>query len=145
MAHHGHVEVFVEGVHGVWVSRVGRGRQAIAIAGDADDVGRVAATGALGVVHVDGAAADRRQGVLYETGFVQRVGVELDLEIHLVGDGEAGVDGGWHRSPILVDLQAEAAGRELLAQRTRRDGSCRARGSRNSAAMLRPPAASCPR
>src|SRR5271168_5235958 len=101
MAHHGHVEVFVEGVHGVGVGRVGGGWQAVGDAGDADNVGRVAAAGALGVVHVDGAAADGRQGVLNETGLVQRVGMQLDLEIHLVGDGEAGVDGGGHRSPVL--------------------------------------------
>ena len=77
----------------------------------------MAAAGALGVIHVDGAAANGRQRVLHETGFVQGVGMQLDLEIHFIGDGEAGVDGGGHRSPVLVDLQAEAAGCELLAQR----------------------------
>ena len=71
------------------------GRQ-LATPGDADDVRRVAAAGALGVVHVDGAAADGRQRVLDEAALVQRVGVELDLEIELVGDAEAGVDGRRH-------------------------------------------------
>ena len=81
MAHHRHVEMFVEGVDGVGIGRIGRRRQAVLLAGDADDIGRVAAAGALGVVHVDGAAADRLQRVFDEAGFVERVGVELDLKI----------------------------------------------------------------
>ena len=43
-------------------------------------------------VHVDGATLDGGQRLLQETAFVQRVGVELDLKIQLVGDVEAGVD-----------------------------------------------------
>ena len=43
----------------VRVRRVRRRRQAVRLAGDADDVRRVAAAGALGVVRVDRAAADR--------------------------------------------------------------------------------------
>ena len=88
VAHHRHVEVFVERVDRVGVGRVGRRRQAVRVAGDADDVRRVAAAGALGVVHVDRAAVDRGQRVLEEAGLVERVGVDLDLEVELVGDAE---------------------------------------------------------
>ena len=51
-----------------------------------DDVGRVPATGALGVVRVDGAALERRQRVLDEARLVERVGVDGDLHVVLVGD-----------------------------------------------------------
>ena len=119
MAHHRHVEMFVERVHRVGVGRIGRRRQAIGDAGDADDVGRVAAAGAFGVIHVDGAAADGGERILDEAGFVERVGVELDLKVEVVGDLQAGVDGRRHRAPVFVDLQAEAAGLHLLDDRGR--------------------------
>jgi hypothetical protein len=55
--------------------------------------------------------------VLDEAGFIQRVGVDGDLDVELVGDAEAAVDGGWSGAPILVELQADGAGEDLLAQR----------------------------
>ena len=79
----------------------------------------MAAAGALGVVHVDDATADRAQRVLDETRFVQRVGVQLHLEVVVVGHAEAGVDRRRHRAPVLVDLEAEAAGPQLLDERRR--------------------------
>ena len=47
----------------------------------------------------------------------ERVGVQLHLEIEIVGDGEARVDRRRHRAPVFVDLQADAAGFELLDER----------------------------
>ena len=114
VAHHDHVEMFVEGIAGVGVGRVGRGRQAVGLAGDADDVRRVAAAGALGVIHVDGAALDGGQGVFEEARFVQRVGVELDLKIHFVGDREAAIDGRRHGAPIFVNFEPHGAAGELF-------------------------------
>ena len=122
MAHHGHVEVLVEGVDGVGIGRVGRGRQAIDLAGDPDDVRRVAAAGALGVIHVDGAAADGGERILQEPAFVQRVGVQLHLEVELVGDRKTGVDHRRHRAPVLVDLEADAAAGDLIEDRARPRG-----------------------
>ena len=83
----------------VGVGRIGGRRQAVGDAGDPDDVGRVAAAGALGVIHVDGAAADRRQRVLHEAALVQRVGVELHLEVQVVGHAQAAIDRGRAWSP----------------------------------------------
>ena len=117
VADHDHVEVLVERVQRVGVRRVRRGRQAVRLAGDADDVRRVAAAGALRVVRVDRAAADRVHRVLEEAGLVQRVGVDLHLHVELVARVERGVDDRGHRAPVLVDLEPDGAGAHLLQQR----------------------------
>ena len=80
----------------------------------ADDVRRMAAARALGVVHVDRAARDRRHRILVEAGFVQRVRVDLDGEVVLGGGAQAGVDGGRHGAVVLVDLDADDAAVEML-------------------------------
>src|SRR5260370_14121095 len=86
------------------------------LAGDANDVGRMTTAGALGVIHVNGATADRFQRILDEAGFVQRVGMDLHLEIVLIGDTQTGIDRRRHRAPVLVKLEAHHAGLELLDQ-----------------------------
>ncbi len=48
---------------------------------DADDIGRVSAAGPLGVVGVDGAAADGLDGVFHEACFVQGVGMNGHLDV----------------------------------------------------------------
>ena len=118
VAHHRHVEMLVESVHRVGIGRIGRRRQAIGDAGDANDVGRVAAAGAFGVIHVDRAAADGGERILDEAGFVERIGVQLHLKIEVVGDGKASVDRRRHRAPVFVNLQADAAGFQLLDERS---------------------------
>ena len=55
-------------------------------------------------------------GVFHVTGFVQGVGVDGDLHIHLVGHGKRRADDGGHGAPVLVDLEAAGAGFDLLAQ-----------------------------
>ena len=112
--HHRHVQMLVERVDREGIGRIGRRRQAVRLAVAADDVGRVAAAGTLGVIHVDGAATDRLHRAFVEAGLVDGVGVELDLEVVLVGDLQAGVDGGGHGAEILVDLHADDAAGELL-------------------------------
>ena len=66
MAHHQHVEMLVERVDRVGPRRVGRGRQHVGLAADADDVGRMAAARAFGVEGVDGAALEGGDRVLDE-------------------------------------------------------------------------------
>ena len=41
------------------------------------------------------------------------------VKVVLVGDGEAAIDGGGRRAPVLVQLEADGAGLDLLAQRPR--------------------------
>ena len=62
------------------------------LAGDANDIGRVAAARSFRVIHVYGAAADRFERVLDKAGFVEGVGVDLHLEIIVIGDAQAAVD-----------------------------------------------------
>jgi hypothetical protein len=53
VAHHQHVEVLVERVHGVGPVGIRRAGQDVRLAAHADDVGRVAAAGAFGVIGVN--------------------------------------------------------------------------------------------
>ena len=66
--------------------RVGRARQHVRLAAHLDDVGRVAAAGALGVVGVNRPALERRDRVVDVARLVQRVGVDRDLDVVRVGD-----------------------------------------------------------
>ena len=130
MADHEHVQMLVDGVDGERPGRVGAGRQHVRQAGDADDVGRMAAAGAFGVVGVDGAAGDGGDGVFDEARLVERVGVDGDLDVEVVGDGQTAVDGGRRGAPVLVQLQAAGAGADLLLQRRRAGCCCPCPGSR---------------
>ena len=51
--------------------------------------------------------------------FVERVGVDRDRDVELLGDAEAGVDRRRGRSPILVQFQSAGAGLDHLDQRPR--------------------------
>ena len=75
------------------------------------------AAGALGVEGVDDSPADRAAGVLDEAALVERVGVDGDLHVELVGDFEGLVDDGVRGAPVLMDLEADRAGAQLLGQR----------------------------
>ena len=43
--------------------------------------------------------------------------MDRDLDVRLVGDGEAAVDGGRGRAPVLVQLEPAGTRRDLLAER----------------------------
>ena len=66
---------------------------------------------------MDHAVADGAQRVFQKTAFVERVGVDGDLHIHLVGHAHAAVDGSGRGTPVLVQFQAHGTGTDLLAQR----------------------------
>src|SRR6185312_762895 len=94
--------------------RIGRGRQHVLLARQPDDVRRMAAARPLGVESGDGAALEGGARGLDEARFVQRVGVDRDLHVHAVGDGEAIVDRRRRGAPVLVQLQPAGAGFDLL-------------------------------
>ena len=68
---------------------------------------------------VDVAALERRDRVLDKSRLVERVGVDRDRNVQLLGDAEAGVDCRRGRSPILVQFQSAGAGLDHLNQRAR--------------------------
>ena len=70
-----------------------------------DDVGRVAAARALGVVRVDRPPGDGGERALHVAGLVERVGVDRHLHARRVGDAQAGVDRRRRRPPVLVQLE----------------------------------------
>ena len=76
----------------------------------------MAAARALGVIHVDGATVDRGQRILDESALVESVGVQLNLEVEVVGDRQARVDDRRHGAPVLVDLETETAAGYLIQQ-----------------------------
>lgn len=121
VAHHEHVEVLVEGVDRVRAGRVGRRGQEVRQPGDLDDVRRVPAAGALGVVGVDRPAGHCVHSGLQEPGLVEGVGVDRHLHAGFVGNRQARVDRGGRGAPVLVQLEPAGAGHELLAQRFRPD------------------------
>jgi hypothetical protein len=116
--------VLVDGVDRVGARRVVRGGQHVGLAARADDVRRVAAAGALGVVRVDRAALERGQRVLEEARLVERVGVDGHLHVERVGHGKAGADGVGRRAPRLVELDhPSAVGPAAGARTTVREGA----------------------
>jgi len=102
MAHHQHVEMLGDGIHSERARGISGRGQNVREPGDLDDVGSVAATRAFGVIGVNGPAGDGRDGIVYETRFVQCIGVDRYLDIEFVGHAQASVDGGGSGAPILV-------------------------------------------
>src|SRR5690606_2110554 len=96
---------------------VGGGGDDVVEPADLDDVGSVAAAGALGVVGVDGAVPEGGNGVLDKAALVEGVGVDHHLHVEGIGDAQAVVDGGGGGAPVLVQLQAGGAGEDHLLER----------------------------
>lgn len=84
---------------------------------DGNDIRGVAAARSFGVVGVDGAALEGGNGLLDEAGLVEGVGVDAALDVELIADSEAGVDGGRGRAPVFVDFETACSGGDLLAKR----------------------------
>ena len=111
--------MLVDGVHCVRACRIGRRGQDIGLSAGLDDVRCVTAAGALGVIGVDGAAADRVQCRLDKTGLVERIGMDRHLDVHRIADFQRRVDRRRRRAPVLVQLQAHRASLHLFDQRRR--------------------------
>ena len=122
MAHHEHVEMLVERVDRERHRGIRGRRQAIRLAAHFDDVRRVAAARAFGVVGVNRASLERADRILHVAGFVDRVRVNRNLHVELFRDRERAIDGRGSRAPVFVQLQANRAGLDLLAQRLGRRG-----------------------
>ena len=109
VADHQHIQVFFQRVHREGSRRVGGGRQDVLLAADLEDVRGMSAACAFGVKRVDRAAFPGRDGVFHEPAFVQRVGVDHHLHVHVVGNRKATVDGCRCRAPVLMQLERAGA------------------------------------
>ena len=116
VAHHEHVEVFLQRVHGEGARGVGGGGQHIVRATYFDDVGGVTAARAFGVKGMDGAPADGLHRVLDKAAFVEGVGVDHDLHVHVIGHGQAAINCAGGGAPILVQLEARRPALDHFAQ-----------------------------
>ena len=98
--------------------RVGirRARQHVRLAAHADDVGRMAAAGSLGVIRVNRTPLECGDGIVHEARLVQRVGVNRHLHVVLIGNGEAAIDGRRRRAPVFMQLQPDCACPNLLVK-----------------------------
>ncbi len=72
---------------------------------------------AFRVKSMNGAALERFDRGFDKARFVERIGMNCDLHVHLVGNRKTGIDGRRRRAPILVQLQSDRAVTHLLAQR----------------------------
>ena len=114
MAHHQHVEVFLEGVAGVGACGVGAAGQHVGFAADFDDVWSVPPACTLGMERVDGAPLDRGDCVFDKPRFIQGVGVDADLHIHLIRHRQTSVNGGGCCSPVFVEFEAASPSPHLF-------------------------------
>ena len=119
MAHHQHVEMLVDRVDGEGHRRIRRRWEHIRLAAGLDDVGRMSATGTLGVKRADGAPANRLQRGFDKPSLVDRVRMDRDLHIVLVRDRKTVVDCGGCGAPVFVQFQAIGTRLDLLHERAR--------------------------
>src|SRR5215472_15595942 len=120
MSYHHHVEGFFRRIHGVG-SRWSCGRRNdVRLTAHLDDVWGMPATSPFGVKGVNGSALESRDGIFDEAAFVQRVSVDENLDIHVIGNSKAAIDRGRSCAPILVKLQAACPRFDLLDE-TRRE------------------------
>ena len=118
VADHQHIQMLVDGVAGIRHGRVGRGRQNVIVRRCADNVRRVSAACALGVIGVDRAPVKGVYRVLDTAGLVERVRVNGHLHIVPLRDRQTAVDGGRRAAPVLVQLESGGTGLDLLGERT---------------------------
>src|SRR5258707_11076377 len=77
------------------------------------------ATGPFGVKAVDGSTLESCDSIFDKTTLVQRVGVDKDLHIHVIRDGETAIDSCGGRTPIFMKFQPARTGLDLFNE-TRR-------------------------
>ncbi len=86
VADHQHVQMLVHRIDRVGSGGIGGGGQHVRRAAGADDIGSMAAARAFGVIGVNRPAFEGGQGILDETGFVERVGMNRHLHVVAFGD-----------------------------------------------------------
>src|SRR5215467_14117778 len=86
MRDHHHIEGLIKGIYRIR-SSWSRGRwNDVWFAAHLDDVRGMSATRSFRVKRVNGSALEGRDCVLDETAFVERVGLDKDLHVHVLSD-----------------------------------------------------------
>ncbi len=80
------------------------------------DVGRMAAARALGVKGMDRAALDGGKRILHKAAFIERVGVDHHLHVHVVCDTQAAINRAGRGAPILVQFHSTGPRADHLDQ-----------------------------
>ena len=116
VADHDHVEEFGLRIDAKGQGRVGGAGQDVGIGHGLDDIRGMTAARAFRVIGVDDTAFHGGDGIFHIAGFVQRIRMDGDLHVHLVGHGKSMAYHGRHGAPVLMDLEAAGARFYLLAQ-----------------------------
>ena len=109
--------MFIECVLGKRHRRICRRWQDVLKACRPYDVRSMAAAGPLRVIRVDGPTADGIERVLDTACLIERVRMDGRLDIIGIRYAQAGIDDGWRRAPVFVDLEAHRACLNLLSKR----------------------------
>src|SRR5215469_1658970 len=104
VSHHYHVERLFRRIHSVGPRWTRRRWNDIRLAAHLDYVRRMATASPFGVKCVNGSTLERRDGIFDKAAFVQRVGVDKNLDIHVVRDRKAAVNSGGSCAPVLMKL-----------------------------------------
>ena len=127
---HDHVQMLGNGVDRIRIRAVGGRRDDVRFPDDLQQVRRVAAACAFRVVCMDGSAAECVDRIFDKTGFVQRVCMDLHLEIILVRHIEAAADDFRRGREVLVDLHADGTFECLFPDGFRQTGAASSQESR---------------
>jgi hypothetical protein len=65
---------------------------------------------------VDRSALERVDRRLDETGLVQRVGVDIDLDVILIPDGQRSIDTLWRTTPVFMQLETGRSGFDYVLE-----------------------------
>src|SRR5215813_905354 len=104
MSNHDHIERLIGRIQGVRSRWSCRSWEDICFAAYFDKVRGVSPAGSFGVEGVDGSTLERRDSAFDETAFVQRVGMNRNLHIHLICDRETAIDGSRSCTPVFMNL-----------------------------------------
>src|SRR5260370_15615379 len=114
VSYHHHVERLFGRFRGVGPRWSWRGRNDVGLTAHFDNVRSMPATSPFGVKGVNGSTLERGDGIFDKAAFVQCIGVDKNLDIHLIRDRKAAINGGASRAPVLIKLQAARPSFDLL-------------------------------
>src|SRR6201997_1139216 len=122
MSDHHHIEGLIKRIRGVWSRWSRRSWNYVWFAAHLDDVRGMSATGSFRMKCMNGPALEGCDCIFDEAAFVERVGMNKNLHVHVICDRQAGINSGGCRTPVLMKLQAAGPGLDLF-----NETYCRAR------------------